>query len=181
MPWMLERYVEARERFKVRKPKVPDGRSDVTVRESPDELALRVEEVDTSKALIDVNHIEPERCGPPLVDADWYGFFQALYKGIEGKDWEDMCDSCKVMSKAMGQKKLQEDQKAKALWAVKAAKDRREEFYDPARKDNILGRKRDWSCGKHLKDPNVALDKALKCVEDQNLQLARGLVEARQQ
>ena len=32
---------------------------------------------------------------------------------------------------------------------MKAAMDRKEEFYDPARKDNILGRnyKRDWSCG----------------------------------
>ena len=39
-----------------------------------------------SKALIDVEHMEPERWGPPLVDADWYAFCQALYKGIEGED-----------------------------------------------------------------------------------------------
>ena len=42
---------------------------------------LRAEEVNTSKALIDVNHIEPERWILPLIDADWYA-------GIEGKDWE---------------------------------------------------------------------------------------------
>ena len=52
---------------------------------------------------------------------------------------------------------------------MKAAKDRREEFYDPARKDNILGRNKTrlelWE--EHLKDPIVALDIALKCVEDQ--------------
>ena len=30
--------------------------------------------------------------------------------------------------------------KAKALWATKAAKDRSEEYYDPARKEDILGR-----------------------------------------
>ena len=42
------------------------------------------------------------------------------------------------MSKALWVKKPQEAQKAKALWWVmKAAKDRREEFYDPAHKDNI--------------------------------------------
>ena len=35
--------------------------------------------------------------------------------------------------------KPQEAQKAGAQWAMKAAKDRKEEFYDPARKDNILG------------------------------------------
>ena len=73
-PWMLGRYAEARELLKFGSQKVPEGGSDVTVRESPDELTLRAEEVNTSKALIDVNHIEPERWGPPLVDADWYAF-----------------------------------------------------------------------------------------------------------
>ena len=33
-PWMLERYAEAREHFKVRKPKAPEGSSDVIVREN---------------------------------------------------------------------------------------------------------------------------------------------------
>ena len=56
--------------FQVRKPKVPEGCSDVMVRESQDELALRAQEVGTSKALIHVDHIEQERWGPLLVDAD---------------------------------------------------------------------------------------------------------------
>ena len=42
--------------FKVRKPKAPEGGSDVIVRESRDELTLRAEEVGTSKAFIDVTH-----------------------------------------------------------------------------------------------------------------------------
>ena len=67
--------------FKVRKPKVPEGRSDVTIRESPDELTSRAEEVNTSKAYIDVNHIKPERWSPPLVGADWYAFCQAVVQG----------------------------------------------------------------------------------------------------
>ena len=58
--------------------------------------------------------------------------------------------------------------KQKALWAMKAAKDREEKFYDPARKDNILGRKQTrlelWE--EHLKDPTIALDKALKSQEN---------------
>ena len=62
---MKERYAEARERFKVRMLKAPEGSSDVIVRESPDELTLRAEEVATSNALIDVNHIEPERWALP--------------------------------------------------------------------------------------------------------------------
>ena len=38
--------------IQVRKPKVPEGGSDVIVRENPDELTLRAEEVATSKSLI---------------------------------------------------------------------------------------------------------------------------------
>ena len=51
--------------FQVRKPKVPEGCVDVIVRENSDELTLRAEEVGTSKALVNVNHIEQERWEPP--------------------------------------------------------------------------------------------------------------------
>ena len=73
----------------------------------------------------------------------------------------------KERSRAVGVKKPQEAQKAKALWKMKAAKEAGEEYYDPTRKDNILGRNETrlapW--GEHLKDPIIALDKALKCVK----------------
>ena len=80
-------------------------------RKSPDELTLRAEEVSTSKALINVTDIEPERWSPHLVDADLYASCQALYKGIEGDDWEEMYKSYKEMSRAVGVKKPQEAQK----------------------------------------------------------------------
>ena len=51
--------------FQVRKAKVPEGCPEVIVRESPDELTLRAEEVRTSKALVNVDHTEQERWGPP--------------------------------------------------------------------------------------------------------------------
>ena len=80
-----------------------------------------------------------------------------------------MYDSYKVMSEAVGVKKPQEAHKARAVWAMKAAMDRREEFYDPARKDNTLERNETrlelWQ--EHLKDPVVALDKPVQSVEDQ--------------
>ena len=38
------------------------------------------------------------------MDADWYAFCQALYKGIEGEDWQEMYESYKIMSKAVGVK-----------------------------------------------------------------------------
>ena len=69
------------------------------------------------------------------MDADWHAFREAIYKGIEGEDWEELCDSYKEMSRAVGVKKPQGAQKAKALWKLKAAKDSGEEYYDPDRKD----------------------------------------------
>ena len=50
---------------------------------------------------------------------------------------------------------------------MKAAKDAGDEYHDPTREDNIQGRNETrltlWE--EHIKDPIVALDKALKCVE----------------
>ena len=87
---------------------------------------------------------------------------------IEESEWEELYFHYREMSKATGAQKPSESQKAKALWAMKAAKDREEEFYDPARKDNILGRKQTKLelCKEHLEDPIMALDKALKCLEN---------------
>ena len=58
--------------------------------------------MNTSKAYKDVNHIKLERWSPHLVDADGYAFWEALYKGIEGAEWEEVYDSYKAMSKAFG-------------------------------------------------------------------------------
>ena len=44
------------------------------------------------------------------------------------------------MSKAVGVRKPNESHKAKAVCKMKAARDSGEDFYDPERKDNILGR-----------------------------------------
>ena len=147
--------------FKFGSPKVPEGRSDITGGRSE-----YLEVVDR------VKHIEPERWGPPLLDADWYAFCQALYKDIEGKYWEEMYDSYKVMSKALGVKKPQESQKAKALRAMKAAKNRREEFYDLARISFL---------GKSPQRSKCCLGQSPKVRGRSVLKLARGLVEARQQ
>ena len=44
------------------------------IREGVDELTLRADEVGTQRAFINPDHIEVERWGPLLVDADWHGF-----------------------------------------------------------------------------------------------------------
>ena len=89
-----------------------------------------------------------------------------------------MYESYKEMGRAVDLERPQEAQKAKALWTLKAAKDRKEEFYDPARKDDILGRDITrlelWE--EHLKDP-----KSPEVRGRSVLKLARGFVEAKQQ
>ena len=141
----------------------------------------------TWKSYITVDHIEKERWGPSLVDADWHAFCQVLFKGIEGEerwspslvdyDWHAFCqvlykgiegrrlvranDAYKEMSRAMEMKKPQQAQKAKTLWKMKA-KDAGEEYYDPECEDNVLRRNKTrlalWE--KHLKDPTEALDRS---------------------
>ena len=67
---------------------------------------------------------------------------QQFTKEIEGSEWEELYFHHREMSKAAEAKKPSESQKAKAFWAMKAAKDREEEYCDPARKDHILGRRK---------------------------------------
>ena len=44
-------------------------------------------------------HAVPQGLYANLINAlKWLAFCQALYKGIEGEDWEEMYDSYKVMS-----------------------------------------------------------------------------------
>ena len=55
-----------------------------------------------------------------------------------------VCDCKQISLYEIREKQEQEAQKAKkpkakALWAMKAAKDNGEEYYDPSRKDNICG------------------------------------------
>ena len=83
---------------------------------------------------------------------------------LKGSEWEELYDHHREISKATGARKPSESQKSKSSLEMKAAKDKGEEFRDAERKDNINETRLEvWR--EHLKDPIVALDKALKCVE----------------
>ena len=71
-------------------------------KEGPEELTLRTEEVGSPKRVHQVYHIAEDRWGPPLVDADWHTFCKAIYKGLEGRDWEKLYEHYKEMSGAAG-------------------------------------------------------------------------------
>ena len=69
------------------------------------------------------------------------------------------------LHQAAGANKHTDSQKAKAFWTKKAARDRRDEFHDSARKNDILRRPQTrlelWE--EHLRSPVAALTKALDC------------------
>ena len=51
------------------------------VREGADELTLRAEECDTLNRVYQCGShcfFQKKKWGPPLVDADWYAFYQAI-------------------------------------------------------------------------------------------------------
>ena len=60
--------------FEVRRPKFKEGCTEASIREGPEELTLRAEEVGSQKSCINVDHIAEDRLEPPLVDADWHAF-----------------------------------------------------------------------------------------------------------
>ena len=73
--------------------------SDAAIREGAYELRLRADEVGTLRAFNNLEQIEFERWRPSLVDADWHAFCQAIYKGIERENWEELYCHYRDMSK----------------------------------------------------------------------------------
>ena len=75
---------------------------EAAIREGADELTLRAEEVGTLEACMNIDHIEEYRWGPPLVDAERHALCLAIYKGIEGSEWEELYRHYREMCKAAG-------------------------------------------------------------------------------
>ena len=90
-------------------------------------------------------------------------FAKQFIKGMKEVSGKSLIIITEKRVRQHGAKKPSESQRAKA------AKDREEDFYDQARKDNILGRNqaRQELWREHLKDTIEALDKALKYLEKQ--------------
>ena len=86
---------------------------------------------------MNVNHIETKKLEPPLVDADWWAFYHALYKGIEGEDWAEMYDSYKAMSKALGFKKAAGGPERKSPVGHESSQG---QFYDPSREGHHVSK-----------------------------------------
>ena len=98
----------------VQKTSFSEAYPEAAIRKGADESTLRADEVGTLRAFINTDHIEFERWGPPLVDADWHAFSQAICKGVEGEAWEELYCHCRDVSKATGAIKASERQKSES-------------------------------------------------------------------
>ena len=114
--------------IQVKKQLFSEAFSEAFIRYGADELTLTAEEVGLLRTFINTKHIELERWGLPLVDADWHAFCQYIYY--------------KELHEAAGTKQPGDSQEAITLRAMKAARDRDAEFYDPACQKYIQGRTR---------------------------------------
>ena len=92
---------------KVTKSQFSEAFPEAAIREGADELMLWAGEVGTQRAFINIEHIVFERWRPPLVDAEWHAFCQAIYKGVEGTERKN-CDHYRELSQAAGAKKPSE-------------------------------------------------------------------------
>ena len=111
--------------------------------------------------------MENHRWGPLLVDAHWHAFCQAMYQGIEGQEWEATHHHHKGLHQVVGTTKLGDNQKARALWTMKAAKNRP----SPSRRHSGLNSNPIGLVGRTLflkKSPVAPLAKALECLEVTN-------------
>ena len=100
--------------LEVQKPNFSEAFPEATFREGADEPTLRADEVGTLRAFIKTDHIEFERWGAP-VDGDGHAFCQAICKGNEGEEWEELHCHCRDVSKATAAQKLSESQTAEAF------------------------------------------------------------------
>ena len=97
------------------------------------------------------------------MDEDWHAICQAMYKGVEGEEWERMYHNYKELHQAAKFLKPGESKKAKALWSLKEA-----DFHDLGSVQKIQTRLQLtldlWAI--HLKSPTAALAGALRRTED---------------
>ena len=114
---------------------MPEGCLEVIVSENSDELTLRAEELGASKASVNVDHIEPERWVLSWLMLTGMPSARRCTKASTETVGKKCTSRTEKMSRAVGVKKPQEAQKAKALWKMKVVKDAGEEYYDPTRED----------------------------------------------
>ena len=109
----LEKNSEA---IKVGQAQVQRGDLPERGREGTDELTLREGEKRTVRST-------PPTWEPPLVDEDWHAICQAIHKGVEGADWENLSYKFVEMEKEVNVCHPSGRSRAVTLWKIRDAKE----------------------------------------------------------
>ena len=99
----------------------------------------------------------------------WIGAVcQAIYRGVEGTEWEHLCYKFVEMNKAVDVRSQGGICRAKMIWKVRDAKARGDAHYDQNSVYKIENRSevRQELWDKHLQSPASALSEALWSVDD---------------
>ena len=134
----------------VKKPQFCEAFPEAVIREGAGEFTLRAVEVGTQRAFINTEHIQLERWGPPLVDADGHAFCQTIHKGSAGDDWEELCCHYRELSQAVGAEKLSESQQSESLLGYEGSLGGARNFMiQLPEKTFWAAQRRVWNCGKN--------------------------------
>ena len=87
------------------------------------ELTLRRVEAGTQRTSINTINVGDSSWRSSLVDEDWHAISQAIFKGVEGGEWERWCYKYVELHKEVNIKKLGNSHRARC-------KDTREAYYD---------------------------------------------------
>ena len=98
------------------------------------------------------------------MDEDCHATRQAIYKGVQGADWENSYYKYVDVHEAVNREKLGISEKAKALWSMRDAKANGEACHDPRSERQIEGRTPPvqqalWEA--RVRSPTAALGEAL--------------------
>ena len=139
---------------------------DAAVPEGVDEVTLRRGEDGALRSCINTAKVEASRLGPPLVDADWHAVCQAIYRGVEGAEWENLFKKFVEMKEVIA-RHPRGSRMAKIIWKMRDANDRGHTCDDQSYATKIdrreVAHQELWSA--HLKSPSVALSEALRRVK----------------
>ena len=139
----------------------------VILREGVDELTLREGEEGLLRTCVDPTKVKVDRWGPSLVDEEWHAVCQAIYKRVEGAEWENLRYKFVEINMEFNVRHQSGSSRAKTLRKVRDAKERGDEHYDQTSEHNIVNRDRfGRNFGKkHLQNPALALAEALRRVD----------------
>ena len=102
-------------------PKFSVDRPEAATREEAGEFALRRGDEGGLRTFTDTTNVGDNRWGPPLVDEDWHGICQAILKGIEGEEWEQLYYEHVEKCKAVNLRQPSASRKDKTQWKIREA------------------------------------------------------------